>query len=291
MYRQAQLASSAQALRRQIWASLPLKVRFAHFVRNAFNQWQPINLMIHAAMLKDGVKGMPPIGGMPGEEFVAQAKDRNGRSRYEGRNGTNRLIQDMGSNYGAKLGRDIWAMVVSFLGRSRMHDAEDVLSDWADRFLKNENSFSSSNKYSEAISFVKTKFSWLLKNEYAKQKTRQKYIGPDSMSGEDGEALSITERARDMEDLGDAIEHFDDVRQIQKILMSIKPKLERLAPWAWDYVRYGVGSGWYHGFDTDFLRKFSPVGEEGAPLTLPGMHKPKKKIKKVVQEAILNQLG
>lgn len=255
MYRQANLAKSAEDLSFKILSSIPLSTRFASMLREAMNdQWKGFNAVVHAGMILKGVKDMPPI------ELRREYPNNQA--------GFNRLVGDLYSkNYGAKAGQKAWNVTVAKLG-GRGDLAEELLQDYAANFWsKYYPKLDGDKNYKSVWSWVL----WLIGKRATdvlreQQKIRKRdiptYMGEDedplpelkSVAGD--ELLDAFRERLQKEDLED---------QILGIIQKARPKLEAVHEHAASFVMFRLGLGPHKNLKNTkkWLAEVQPVNNAG----------------------------
>lgn len=256
MYRQANLAKSAEDLSFKILSSIPLSDRFASMLREALsNQWKPFTAVIHAGMILRGIQDMPPI------DLKDYSKDEHGLNEL-----SKVLLR---ANYGREAGQKAWGVVMAMV-RGRGDLAEEVLMDYAARFYPEiYKGLKPKYDYGQAWSYV----TYILKNRaidaLRKEQTKRKremgrYMGDDDDSDPIQELRDV-DQGELLDELKERLKKENQQDFIIKIVRSAKSKLERVHEHGFDFVLWRLKMGPDKNLKTTrhWLEKVQPVNKAG----------------------------
>ena len=120
---QTKLASEARELTRRIFASLPERVRLAHFaVRLIVAEMSPVDIgrLFYAIFAMKGVEGMPEIGNGVTVESLGLDKAKN----------TNAVLRKIPRGYGTDFGRKVRSFILKTLrGMPKTTDHQELIED------------------------------------------------------------------------------------------------------------------------------------------------------------------
>lgn len=192
---QTKLATRAQALSRQIFASLPFEVRFGFLMEALVDSWtklrQTLGRSLYAEYIKAGVPDMPPIGDMPASEHPAKELGAHAALKLP-------------ESYGGKHGGDVIAVARKIIPLEA--DVMEFLGDFLLMVTKGQLKTDEHNLKS-AESHTRQLVAWRAK-DFLKRKRRR----PDTSKG-----VSLT----DVETGGDI--DIEDPSSLRGVLQRIKP--------------------------------------------------------------------
>lgn len=175
------LSKKADLLARQIYASLPKRVRVANlFVKLGFTYQETFGRFIMARFIAAGVQGLPDIDGKPALALQAQMSHP-------------RAEMKLPRGYGLEFGKKAYAWLLKKSGQ--VHIAEEVLSVFITKMVGKKVRIKEGVDLDSALAYVysglRSTLSDVFRTQQGRDKQKNIYMDVPSLSEEDGPSNSL----------------------------------------------------------------------------------------------------